>query len=235
VLDLDFKEDAAADVDMNVVMTGGGGMIEVQGTAEGALVDRRTLDRLLDLAEEGIGRLVDAQGEALGPDLAARIGKEGGAARRGGRGWRPGHRGGRAAWPADAERAVGFGRGGQRPAGGGPAGSAGAVFGGAQREKVRRGPADRSRRGAAGTEGRRGGNDRTAPTGAGTTGGPGGGRPRAAAARAGHPQQKQAAGTDVDLVGPARPRGEHRVVSGRARRGGNGRDHGGERFAQSAG
>src|SRR5690606_24256751 len=126
-------------------------------------------------------------------------------------------------------------RGGHRPAGGGAAGSAVAVFGGAHREKVRRGPADRSPRGAAGTEGRRGGNDRRAPTGGGTTGGAGGGRPRAAAARAGHPQQKQAAGTDVDLVGPARPRGEHRVVSGRARRGGNGRDHGGERFAQSAG
>lgn len=76
VLDLDFKEDAAAEVDMNVVMTGGGGMIEVQGTAEGALFDRRTLNRLLDLAEEGIGRLVEAQREALGPYLAARIGKK---------------------------------------------------------------------------------------------------------------------------------------------------------------
>jgi len=74
MLDLNYKEDAAADVDMNVVMTGKGRIVEVQGTAEGAAFDRRALDELLDLAETGIARIIAAQKEALGPDLTAGIG-----------------------------------------------------------------------------------------------------------------------------------------------------------------
>jgi len=66
MLDLDYELDASADVDMNVVMTGSGKIIEVQGTAERAPFDRATLDRLLDLATGGIERLVGAQRAALG-------------------------------------------------------------------------------------------------------------------------------------------------------------------------
>jgi ribonuclease PH len=65
VLDLDYEQDAGAEVDMNVVMTGSGGIIEVQGTAERAPFSRVLLDELLDLATGGIRRLVDAQREAL--------------------------------------------------------------------------------------------------------------------------------------------------------------------------
>ena len=52
-LDLDYVEDSTADVDMNVVMTGSGGFIELQGTAEGAVFSRGELDALLGLAEAG--------------------------------------------------------------------------------------------------------------------------------------------------------------------------------------
>jgi ribonuclease PH len=65
VLDLDYVEDSACDTDMNVVMTGSGGMIEVQGTAEGAPFSRAELDALLALAERGIADLVEAQRIAL--------------------------------------------------------------------------------------------------------------------------------------------------------------------------
>ena len=65
VLDLDYAEDAACDTDMNVVMTGSGGLVEVQGTAEGATYSRNELNALLDLAEHGIGRLIAAQHAAL--------------------------------------------------------------------------------------------------------------------------------------------------------------------------
>ncbi len=65
VLDLAYAEDVGADVDMNVVMTGAGGLVEVQGTAEGATFTRSELDALLDLAALGIGRLVDVQRRAL--------------------------------------------------------------------------------------------------------------------------------------------------------------------------
>lgn len=65
VLDLDYERDASADVDMNVVMTGAGKIIEVQGTAERSPFDRATLDRLLDLATGGIEQLVAAQRTAL--------------------------------------------------------------------------------------------------------------------------------------------------------------------------
>jgi ribonuclease PH len=65
VLDLDYPEDSACDTDMNVVMTGGGGMVEVQGTAEGAPFSREELDALLVLADGGIRQLVAAQKAAL--------------------------------------------------------------------------------------------------------------------------------------------------------------------------
>ena len=65
VLDLDYAEDSACDTDMNVVMTGQGGIIEVQGTAEGAAFSRAELDQLLSLAENGIKELVQLQKAAL--------------------------------------------------------------------------------------------------------------------------------------------------------------------------
>lgn len=64
-LDLDYAEDFAADVDMNVVMRSDGHYIEVQGSAEGEAFPRRTLDALLDLAEKGIRELFALQKEAL--------------------------------------------------------------------------------------------------------------------------------------------------------------------------
>jgi len=65
VLDLDYAEDSSCDTDMNVVMTGQGGMIEVQGTAEGTAFSRKELDALLSLAEKGIQELVSLQKSAL--------------------------------------------------------------------------------------------------------------------------------------------------------------------------
>ncbi len=65
VLDLDYAEDSACDTDMNVVMTGGGQFVEVQGTAEGHAFSRTELDALLDLAQSGIARLVEIQRAAL--------------------------------------------------------------------------------------------------------------------------------------------------------------------------
>lgn len=70
VLDLDYAEDSACDTDMNVVMTGQGGMIEVQGTAEGAPFSRAELDQLIDLAGQGIHQLVRLQKQALQPATA---------------------------------------------------------------------------------------------------------------------------------------------------------------------
>jgi ribonuclease PH len=64
-LDLPYAEDVAADTDMNVVCTGSGEFVEVQGTAEGAPFDRGTLDSLLDLAVAGCARLADIQRAAL--------------------------------------------------------------------------------------------------------------------------------------------------------------------------
>jgi ribonuclease PH len=64
-LDLCYEEDAAAEVDCNVVMTGSGQLVEVQGTAEGALFDRAQLDELLDLASSGIVELTKIQQDAL--------------------------------------------------------------------------------------------------------------------------------------------------------------------------
>jgi ribonuclease PH len=65
VLDLDYAEDSASDTDMNVVMTGSGGLIEVQGTAEGAPFSRKEMEAMLDLAQKGIGELIAAQRAAL--------------------------------------------------------------------------------------------------------------------------------------------------------------------------
>lgn len=66
LLDLDYAEDSSCETDMNVVMTGAGGMVEVQGTAEGAPFSREQLDFLLNLAQAGISRLVDIQRAAMG-------------------------------------------------------------------------------------------------------------------------------------------------------------------------
>jgi len=65
VLDLDYPEDSGCDTDMNVVMTGSGGLIEVQGTAEGAPFSRAEMNALLDLAQKGIQQLIAAQKAAL--------------------------------------------------------------------------------------------------------------------------------------------------------------------------
>jgi ribonuclease PH len=64
-LDLDYVEDSGCDTDMNVVMTGSGGFVEVQGTAEGAPFSRAEMDRLLALADGGIRELIAAQKHAL--------------------------------------------------------------------------------------------------------------------------------------------------------------------------
>ncbi len=65
LLDLEYTEDSACDTDMNVVMTGAGHFIEVQGTAEGAAFSRAEMDALLGLADKGIGELIALQRAAL--------------------------------------------------------------------------------------------------------------------------------------------------------------------------
>jgi ribonuclease PH len=65
-LDLCYEEDAAAEVDCNVVITGGGLLVEVQGTAEGEPFARERLDELLDLAAAGVAELTKVQRDALG-------------------------------------------------------------------------------------------------------------------------------------------------------------------------
>ncbi len=57
MLDLDYLEDCRRETDMNVVMTGAGGLVEVQGTAEGAPFSRAHLEAMIDLAASGIGEL----------------------------------------------------------------------------------------------------------------------------------------------------------------------------------
>jgi len=66
VLDLNYIEDSGCETDMNVVMTGSGGFVEIQGTAEGAPFTRAQLDVLVGLAGDGIARLVALQKQALG-------------------------------------------------------------------------------------------------------------------------------------------------------------------------
>jgi len=65
LLDLEYTEDVSCDTDMNVVMTGAGNFVEVQGTAEGAAFSRKEMDALLALAEKGIRDLVILQTESL--------------------------------------------------------------------------------------------------------------------------------------------------------------------------
>jgi ribonuclease PH len=65
VLDLDYDEDSTCDTDMNVVMTGSGGLVEVQGTAEGAPFSRAEMEALLDLATAGLSTIISAQQQAL--------------------------------------------------------------------------------------------------------------------------------------------------------------------------
>ena len=64
VLDLDYPEDSGCDTDMNVIMTGSGGIVEIQGTAEGEPFSRAQMDQLIDLAEAGIKQLISAQKDA---------------------------------------------------------------------------------------------------------------------------------------------------------------------------
>ena len=71
VLDLDYVEDSSCDTDMNVVMTGNLGMIEVQGTAEGAAFSRKELDSMLDMAQQGIQELIALQKQVLAQDTAS--------------------------------------------------------------------------------------------------------------------------------------------------------------------
>jgi ribonuclease PH len=66
VLDPDYREDSRAEVDLNVVMTGSGHFIEVQGTAEGRPFDQQMLDRILLLARNGIARLTELQRPSAG-------------------------------------------------------------------------------------------------------------------------------------------------------------------------
>jgi ribonuclease PH len=66
VLDLDYKEDVAAEVDMNVVMTGGGRFVEVQGTGEEATFSEDDLAALLKLARSGLAEIREIQKKALG-------------------------------------------------------------------------------------------------------------------------------------------------------------------------
>jgi ribonuclease PH len=71
VLDLDYPEDSGCDTDMNVVMTGSGGIVEIQGTAEGEPFSRVQMSQLVDLAESGINELITRQKAALATFVAA--------------------------------------------------------------------------------------------------------------------------------------------------------------------
>lgn len=75
ILDLNYIEDSSAEVDMNLVMTGAGNFVELQGTGEEATFSRAQLNELLDLGESGIRQLIEFQKETLG-SLADKIGKE---------------------------------------------------------------------------------------------------------------------------------------------------------------
>ncbi|MDN7240317.1 ribonuclease PH [Planococcus sp. N028] len=75
VLDLNYVEDSSAEVDMNLVMTGSGNFVELQGTGEESTFTRAQLNELLDLGEAGIQQLIAMQKQVLG-DAAKRIGEE---------------------------------------------------------------------------------------------------------------------------------------------------------------
>ena len=66
MLDLDYVEDSSCETDMNVVMTGAGKFVEIQGTAEGVPFSKSDMEKLVGLAEKGIGELIAAQKKALG-------------------------------------------------------------------------------------------------------------------------------------------------------------------------
>jgi len=70
LLDLEYTEDSTCDTDMNVVMTGAGGFVELQGTAEGVAFTRAEMDAMLALASKGIYELIAAQHEALGKPMS---------------------------------------------------------------------------------------------------------------------------------------------------------------------
>ena len=72
LLDLEYIEDSACDTDMNVVMTGAGHFVEVQGTAEGAAFSRAEMDALLSLAEKGLVELMLLQQQVLSAPLPTR-------------------------------------------------------------------------------------------------------------------------------------------------------------------
>ncbi|MEG6614946.1 ribonuclease PH [Peptococcaceae bacterium 1198_IL3148] len=74
ILDLNYQEDSAAEVDMNIVMTGGGEFIEIQGTGEEATFSRQDMEAMLNYAEAGIKALIASQREALGK-IADKVGK----------------------------------------------------------------------------------------------------------------------------------------------------------------
>lgn len=76
ILDLCYEEDANAVVDMNVVMTGGGQFIEVQGTGESRPFSRAEMNAMLEMAESGIMRLIDYQKDVLGGQLVWKVGRE---------------------------------------------------------------------------------------------------------------------------------------------------------------
>lgn len=68
-MDLNYEEDSAAEVDMNIIMTGSGRFVELQGTGEEATFSREDLNGLLSLAEKGIQTLIQKQKEVLGETL----------------------------------------------------------------------------------------------------------------------------------------------------------------------
>jgi ribonuclease PH len=70
MLDLDYSEDSRAEVDVNVVMSGDGRLIEVQATAEGARFSREQLEEMLDLAGAGIDQISSAQHDAVEAPVA---------------------------------------------------------------------------------------------------------------------------------------------------------------------
>jgi len=78
ILDLNYIEDSSANVDMNIVQTGSGRFVELQGTGEEATFTRQQLNELLDLGDVGIQQLVSIQKEVLG-EIAERIGEDAGA------------------------------------------------------------------------------------------------------------------------------------------------------------
>lgn len=74
ILDLCYEEDSTADVDMNIVMTGGGRYVEIQGSGEESSFSREEVDIMLDLARQGVIQLVEHQKQALGP-ISSSIGR----------------------------------------------------------------------------------------------------------------------------------------------------------------